>query len=98
MQELKLPTLVILGGMSHMLRVVETAQTVSGHEPSKGINPNKAIAISASIQGGVLAGNITDILLLDVTPLSLGMSSLLSGITRLTHFAGINKGVLDLRM
>lgn len=80
---------ILVGGMTRMPRVVETVKTVFGREPSKGVNPDEAVAIGASIQGGVLAGNVTDILLLDVTPLSLGMSSSSSGITRLTRFAGI---------
>ena len=61
--------------MTRMPRVVETVKTVFGREPSKGVNPDEAVVIGASIQGGVLTGNVTDILLLDVTPLSLGMSS-----------------------
>ena len=68
-----------MGGMTRMPRVVETVKTVFGREPSKGVNPDEAVAIGASIQGGVLAGNVTDILLLDVTPLSLGMSFPFSG-------------------
>src|SRR6267154_6214097 len=80
---------ILVGGMTRMPRVVETVKTVFGREPSKGVNPDEAVAIGASIQGGVLAGNVTDILLLDVTPLSLGMSSPSSGIIRLTRFAGI---------
>ena len=60
-------------------RVVETAKTIFGCEPSKGVNPDEAVPASASIQGGVLARNVADILLLDVTPLSLGMSFPFSG-------------------
>jgi molecular chaperone DnaK len=73
---------ILVSGMTRMPRVVETVKTVSGCEPSKGVNPDEAVAIGASIQGGVLAGNIIDILLLDVTPLLLGMSSPSSGIIR----------------
>lgn len=63
---------ILVGGMSRMPKVVDTVKTVFGREPSKGVNPDEAVAIGASIQAGVLAGNVTDILLLDVTPLSLG--------------------------
>jgi molecular chaperone DnaK len=75
---------ILVGGMTRMPRVVETVKGIFGREPSKGVNPDEAVAIGASIQGGVLAGNVTDILLLDVTPLSLGMSFLFSGIKMLT--------------
>ena len=63
---------ILVGGMTRMPRVAETVKSIFGREPSKGVNPDEAVAIGASIQGGVLAGNVTDILLLDVTPLSLG--------------------------
>jgi molecular chaperone DnaK len=63
---------ILVGGMTRVPRVVETVKSIFGREPSKGVNPDEAVAIGASIQGGVLAGNVTDILLLDVTPLSLG--------------------------
>ncbi|TCD59926.1 Hsp70 chaperone [Steccherinum ochraceum] len=69
---------ILVGGMTRMPRVVETVKSVFGREPSKSVNPDEAVAIGASIQGGVLAGNVADILLLDVTPLSLGIT--LSGI------------------
>jgi molecular chaperone DnaK len=65
---------ILVGGMTRMPRVAETVKSIFGRDPSKGVNPDEAVAIGASIQGGVLAGNVTDILLLDVTPLSLGMS------------------------
>ena len=68
---------ILVGGMTRMPRVVETVKSVFGRDPSKGVNPDEAVAIGASIQGGVLAGNVTDILLLDVTPLSLGVYLLL---------------------
>lgn len=63
---------ILVGGMTRMPKVVDTVKSVFGREPSKGVNPDEAVAIGAAIQGGVLAGQVTDILLLDVTPLSLG--------------------------
>ncbi|KAI9507760.1 heat shock protein 70 [Russula earlei] len=74
---------ILVGGMTRMPRVVETVKTIFGREPSKGVNPDEAVAIGASIQGGVLAGNVTDILLLDVTPLSLGIETLGGIMTKL---------------
>lgn len=75
---------ILVGGMTRMPKVSETVKTVFGREPSKGVNPDEAVAIGAAIQGGVLAGNVTDILLLDVTPLSLGWC-LLSLILRVSQ-------------
>jgi len=74
---------ILVGGMTRMPRVVETVKTIFGREPSKGVNPDEAVAIGAAIQGGVLAGNVTDILLLDVTPLSLGIETLGGIMTKL---------------
>ncbi|KAI0079243.1 heat shock protein 70 [Panus rudis PR-1116 ss-1] len=74
---------ILVGGMTRMPKVVETVKSVFGREPSKGVNPDEAVAIGASIQGGVLAGNVTDILLLDVTPLSLGIETLGGIMTKL---------------
>ncbi|KZV70015.1 heat shock protein 70 [Peniophora sp. CONT] len=74
---------ILVGGMSRMPRVVETVKQIFGREPSKGVNPDEAVAIGAAIQGGVLAGNVTDILLLDVTPLSLGIETLGGIMTKL---------------
>ncbi|WVN87557.1 chaperone DnaK [Cryptococcus depauperatus CBS 7841] len=76
---------ILVGGMTRMPRVVDTVKTVFGKEPSKGVNPDEAVAIGASIQAGVLAGNVTDILLLDVTPLSLGIETLGGVFTRLIN-------------
>jgi molecular chaperone DnaK len=76
---------ILVGGMTRMPRVVETVKTVFGREPSKGVNPDEAVAIGASIQAGVLAGNVTDILLLDVTPLSLGIKTLGGIMTKLIN-------------
>ena len=67
---------ILVGGMSRMPKVIDTVKGVFGREPSKGVNPDEAVAIGASIQAGVLAGSVTDILLLDVTPLSLGIETL----------------------
>ncbi|CCA68670.1 probable SSC1-mitochondrial HSP70 member [Serendipita indica DSM 11827] len=78
-----LDEVILVGGMTRMPRVVETVKTLFGREPSKGVNPDEAVAIGASIQGGVLAGNVTDILLLDVTPLSLGIETLGGIMTKL---------------
>jgi molecular chaperone DnaK len=74
---------ILVGGMSRMPKVVETVKTTFGREPSKGVNPDEAVAIGASIQAGVLSGNVTDILLLDVTPLSLGIETLGGIMTKL---------------
>lgn len=63
---------ILVGGMTRMPKVGETVKSIFGREPSKGVNPDEAVAIGAAIQGGVLAGDVKDILLLDVTPLSLG--------------------------
>lgn len=63
---------ILVGGMTRMPRVSETVKSIFGREPSKGVNPDEAVAKGAAIQGGVLTGNVTDVLLLDVTPLSLG--------------------------
>ncbi|KAJ7503013.1 heat shock protein 70 family [Mycena galericulata] len=74
---------ILVGGMTRMPRVTETVKSVFGREPSKGVNPDEAVAIGASIQGGVLAGSVTDVLLLDVTPLSLGIETLGGIMTKL---------------
>ncbi|KAL4064254.1 heat shock protein 70 family [Scleroderma yunnanense] len=76
---------ILVGGMTRMPKVGETVKTIFGRDPSKGVNPDEAVAIGASIQGGVLAGNVTDILLLDVTPLSLGIETLGGIMTKLIN-------------
>ncbi|CAH00047.1 Hsp70 family ATPase ECM10 [Kluyveromyces lactis] len=74
---------ILVGGMSRMPKVVETVKSLFGKEPSKAVNPDEAVAIGAAIQGAVLAGEVTDVLLLDVTPLSLGIETLGGVFTRL---------------
>jgi len=74
---------ILVGGMTRMPKVNEIVKSIFGRDPSKGVNPDEAVAIGASIQGGVLAGNVTDILLLDVTPLSLGIETLGGIMTKL---------------
>ncbi|GJJ08608.1 hypothetical protein Clacol_002827 [Clathrus columnatus] len=76
---------ILVGGMTRMPKVAETVKSVFGREPSKGVNPDEAVAIGAAIQGGVLAGHVTDILLLDVTPLSLGIETLGGIMTKLIN-------------
>ena len=68
--------LVLVGGMTRMPRVQEIAAELAGKEPHKGVNPDEVVAIGASIQGGVLQGDVTDVLLLDVTPLSLSIETM----------------------
>lgn len=76
---------ILVGGMSRVPKVVETVTSIFGREPTKGVNPDEAVAIGAAVQGGVLAGEVTDILLLDVTPLSLGIETLGGVFTRLIN-------------
>ncbi len=68
--------LVLVGGMTRMPKVQEIAGQLAGKEPHKGVNPDEVVAIGASIQGGVLQGDVTDVLLLDVTPLSLSIETM----------------------
>ncbi|CAM9010841.1 unnamed protein product [Wickerhamomyces anomalus] len=74
---------ILVGGMTRMPKVVETVKSLFNKEPSKAVNPDEAVAIGAAIQGAVLAGEVTDVLLLDVTPLSLGIETLGGVFTRL---------------
>ena len=67
--------LVLVGGMTRMPKVVDTARNLIGKEPHKGVNPDEVVAIGAAIQGGVLKGDVKDVLLLDVTPLTLAIET-----------------------
>lgn len=68
--------IVLVGGMTRMPKVVDTVKNFFGREPHKGVNPDEVVAVGAAVQGGVLAGDVKDILLLDVTPLTLGVETL----------------------
>ena len=74
---------ILVGGMTRMPRVQQKVKELFGREPHRGVNPDEVVAIGASIQGGVLAGEVKDVLLLDVTPLSLGIETLGGVMTRL---------------
>ena len=67
--------LVLVGGMTRMPKVIETAKALAGKEPHKGVNPDEVVATGAAIQGGVLQGDVKDVLLLDVTPLTLAIET-----------------------
>jgi molecular chaperone DnaK len=74
---------ILVGGMTRMPAVQERVKKIFGKEPNRSVNPDEVVAIGAAIQGGVLKGDVKDVLLLDVTPLSLGIETLGGVMTRL---------------
>ncbi|MDP2792041.1 MAG: molecular chaperone DnaK [Rectinemataceae bacterium] len=74
---------ILVGGSTRIPKVVQIVRELFGKEPSKGVNPDEAVAVGAAIQGGILGGDVKDVLLLDVTPLSLGIETLGSVFTKL---------------
>jgi molecular chaperone DnaK len=74
--EKEIDEVVLVGGQTRMPRVQETVKTIFGKEAHKGVNPDEVVAVGAAIQGGVLSGDVKDVVLLDVTPLSLGVETL----------------------
>ncbi|PLB34956.1 Hsp70 family protein [Aspergillus candidus] len=85
MQASEIQDVILVGGMTRMPKVTDSVKSIFGREPAKSVNPDEAVAIGASIQGAVLAGEVTDVLLLDVTPLSLGIETLGGVFTRLIN-------------
>jgi molecular chaperone DnaK len=74
---------ILVGGMTRMPKIIETVKSFYGKEPHRGVNPDEVVACGAAIQGGVLRGDVKDVLLLDVTPLSLGIETLGGIMTKL---------------
>ena len=85
LQSKDIQEVILVGGMTRMPKVVESVKTIFGRDPAKSVNPDEAVAMGAAIQGAVLAGEVTDVLLLDVTPLSLGIETLGGVFTRLIN-------------
>src|ERR1700754_596482 len=83
LQASEIREVVLVGGQTRMPKVQETVQKLFGREPHKGVNPDEVVAIGAAIQAGVLQGDVKDVLLLDVTPLSLGIETLGGVMTKL---------------
>jgi molecular chaperone DnaK len=79
----KIDEVVLVGGMTRMPKVIEVVKTFFGKEPNKSVNPDEVVAIGAAIQGGVLTGDVKDVVLLDVTPLTLGLETMGSVMTPL---------------
>ena len=76
---------ILVGGMTRMPKVAETVKSIFGRDPAKSVNPDEAVAMGAAVQGAVLSGQVNDLLLLDVTPLSLGIETLGGVFTRLIN-------------
>ncbi|PNS21725.1 Heat shock protein [Sphaceloma murrayae] len=85
LQAKEIQEVILVGGMTRMPKVTETVKSIFGRDPAKSVNPDEAVAIGAAIQGAVLSGEVTDVLLLDVTPLSLGIETLGGVFTRLIN-------------
>ncbi|MEJ0072522.1 MAG: molecular chaperone DnaK [Candidatus Saccharibacteria bacterium] len=79
----EIDAIVLVGGMTRMPAVVEKVKAIFGKDPMKGVNPDEVVAVGAAIQGGVLQGDVKDVLLLDVTPLSLGIETMGGVMTKL---------------
>lgn len=76
MQASEIDEIVLVGGMTRMPKIVEVVTKFFGKEPNKSVNPDEVVAVGAAVQAGVLAGEVKDVLLLDVTPLTLGLETL----------------------